>query len=593
MDIQFLRKLGRNPHKFQSLIRHADKKQIQSLVDATVRIMRKEVPLKSRMRNAVIKQRLMLRHIAHPKYSTASKKRYLIQKGGGPGKIVTSLLTGIAKLGTKSLPSLTRLGGKVAAKLTGSGYQSLRGARSLPALSRAPSTILTTQSTPRSLVHSSAGSSIFKSPNMSYMEKVGRWNTAGGPGGTFGDSTMKLSSHGTPYASSMSAHGGSTISSIQPRSIGSVGRQSMTGMINRLRGNPFKPSSVASGRSNILYHTPKGSQASSTSNVLFETPRGSGMDLSRAGVAQGLENPAFAGYRPAVMDLSSGSVARGLQNPAVNYRPTLGSRLRVWAQSTPRIDAGYRPTLGSRARTYFNRNKIKSSEGIEMTERQPAWHNFSDKFGMPRPLRARGGRLEIDEAVELNAQSPSVFSQRRGPVEQFNVEVPARPGRYDFVRQHLKKYGTGYLGAGAVAGVTGGLSYYGMRSKNLNAPENLNRIDNTQFESRAINTPKKVSFEDEYSAPNPITQEEFTPPRSKVDRNEFAQPTRVEPPLQPTRVPPRNEFEIPEFTPRFVSKPSRHRLTGSKTGYNFAYRNPGRSATRGSEIFTVGRAANQ
>src|SRR3977135_269708 len=112
-----------------------------------------------------------------------------------------------------------------------------------------------------------------------------------------------------------------------------------------------------------------------------------------------------------------------------------------------------------------------------------------------------------------------------------------------------------------------------MQNKNLNAPQNLNsRIDNTQFESHAINTPKKVSFEDEYSAPNPITQEEFTPPRSKVDRHEFAHRTRVEPfePLEfaPRFVskPPQKEFVFELPAPRFVSKPSRHRLTSSQKG---------------------------
>src|SRR3981189_2394764 len=137
MDDNFVAKVGRYPHKFVALLRGAKKNQIQSLVNATIKVLRKEIPIKSRLRNAIIKHRRFLRHVVHPTYSLASKRRYLIQKGGGGatatmralalgfkyfsrlGKLSRSLPWLVRPLRTvstlsRSLPSLAEAGGRTA-----------------------------------------------------------------------------------------------------------------------------------------------------------------------------------------------------------------------------------------------------------------------------------------------------------------------------------------------------------------------------------------------------------------------------------------------------------------------------------------------
>src|SRR3981189_374912 len=111
MDDNFVAKVGRYPHKFVALLRGAKKNQIQSLVNATIKVLRKKIPIKLRLRNAIIKHRRFLRHVVHPTYSLASKRRYLIQKGGGPATAAMRALTLGFKYFTKltrSLPSLAR-----------------------------------------------------------------------------------------------------------------------------------------------------------------------------------------------------------------------------------------------------------------------------------------------------------------------------------------------------------------------------------------------------------------------------------------------------------------------------------------------------
>src|SRR3981189_1076411 len=145
MDDNFVAKVGRYPKKFVALLRGASKNQIQSLVDATVKVLRKEIPIKSHLRNAIIKHRRFLRHGAYPTHSWASKRKYLVQKGGdfgaavraitGAGSMVSrigrvasmsrSLPSLVKPLGrslpslSRSLPSLAVMGGRPASALRG------------------------------------------------------------------------------------------------------------------------------------------------------------------------------------------------------------------------------------------------------------------------------------------------------------------------------------------------------------------------------------------------------------------------------------------------------------------------------------------
>src|SRR3981189_1375057 len=111
MDLAFMEKLGRarDAKRFVKLIRGANKDQMRTLVDTTVKIMRKEVPVAARLRNRIIKNRRLLRHVANPGYSMSRKRKYLVQKGGmmGLAQIFTSLAKLVPRLlRTASMPTL-------------------------------------------------------------------------------------------------------------------------------------------------------------------------------------------------------------------------------------------------------------------------------------------------------------------------------------------------------------------------------------------------------------------------------------------------------------------------------------------------------
>src|SRR3981189_991600 len=111
MDLAFMEKLGRarDAKRFVKLIRGANKDQMRTLVDTTVKIMRKEVPVAARLRNRIIQNLRLLRHVANPGYSMSCKRKYLVQKGGmmGLARIFTSLAKLVPRLlRTASMPTL-------------------------------------------------------------------------------------------------------------------------------------------------------------------------------------------------------------------------------------------------------------------------------------------------------------------------------------------------------------------------------------------------------------------------------------------------------------------------------------------------------
>src|SRR5271155_1230429 len=116
MEDNFLLKLGRarNAKRFIKLIRRANNDQMRSLVHATVRIMRKEVPVSPRLRNRIIQNRRFLRHVANPGYSLSRKKKYLMQKGGsiaggigGLARLFIGLMR-MAPMMARSMPAISR-----------------------------------------------------------------------------------------------------------------------------------------------------------------------------------------------------------------------------------------------------------------------------------------------------------------------------------------------------------------------------------------------------------------------------------------------------------------------------------------------------
>src|SRR3981189_3272308 len=144
MDDNFVAKVGRYPNKFVALLRGAKKNQIQSLVNATIKVLRKEIPIKARLRNAIIKHRRFLRHVVHRMHSWVSKRRYLIQKGGGVGAAVNALSRAsnvVSRIGrvasmSRSLPSLARPLGSLPALSRSLPSLAVMGGR--PALRRMP-----------------------------------------------------------------------------------------------------------------------------------------------------------------------------------------------------------------------------------------------------------------------------------------------------------------------------------------------------------------------------------------------------------------------------------------------------------------------
>src|SRR5579864_5392292 len=80
----FLRQLARsNKRTFSGIIKHANKKDFQRLINFTFDILRKCVKVSPQLARLIKQHRHELRHIVHPFYSLGSKKRYMIQKGGG------------------------------------------------------------------------------------------------------------------------------------------------------------------------------------------------------------------------------------------------------------------------------------------------------------------------------------------------------------------------------------------------------------------------------------------------------------------------------------------------------------------------------
>src|SRR5277367_6219921 len=65
------------------ILKKATPEQVKTLVDITLNIMKKRIPLSKKGVKFVISKRRELRHILNPKYSLKSKKRFIIQKGGG------------------------------------------------------------------------------------------------------------------------------------------------------------------------------------------------------------------------------------------------------------------------------------------------------------------------------------------------------------------------------------------------------------------------------------------------------------------------------------------------------------------------------
>src|SRR5277367_1908841 len=82
----FLTQLARSTKRtFPSIIKNANKKDFRRLMQYMLEIMRRNVKIRPELKRVIRKNRRLFRHLIHPTYSMKSKRRYLIQKGGGKG----------------------------------------------------------------------------------------------------------------------------------------------------------------------------------------------------------------------------------------------------------------------------------------------------------------------------------------------------------------------------------------------------------------------------------------------------------------------------------------------------------------------------
>src|SRR3977135_1608274 len=72
-----------SPEELKKKLKCANKDQIKTLVDLTLNIMKKNIAISPKKVKIIKQNRKFLRHIVHPSFSIKSKKRFMIQKGGG------------------------------------------------------------------------------------------------------------------------------------------------------------------------------------------------------------------------------------------------------------------------------------------------------------------------------------------------------------------------------------------------------------------------------------------------------------------------------------------------------------------------------
>src|SRR5277367_545407 len=98
------------------ILKKASPEQVKTLVDITLNIMKKRIPLSKKVVKFVISKRRELGHVLNPKYSLKSKKRFIVQKGGGVFSPLLGLF-GRSAAGRVALGAAGRGAGTVASAL--------------------------------------------------------------------------------------------------------------------------------------------------------------------------------------------------------------------------------------------------------------------------------------------------------------------------------------------------------------------------------------------------------------------------------------------------------------------------------------------
>src|SRR5579864_7000787 len=86
-----------NKNSYKGIIKHANKIELRDLLDFVKDVFAKKVPISNKTGKLIRRNRHALLYLLHPKYSLRSKRKYLIQKGGGSEKGFGSAMRSIAK----------------------------------------------------------------------------------------------------------------------------------------------------------------------------------------------------------------------------------------------------------------------------------------------------------------------------------------------------------------------------------------------------------------------------------------------------------------------------------------------------------------
>src|SRR5271163_4555585 len=113
------------------ILKKASPEQVKTLVDITLNIMKKRIPLSKNGVTFVMSKRRELRHVLNPKYSLKSKKRFIVLKGGGIFAPLMSFLgrTGLTRIAGSAAGVGARVAGAAAGAVTRAGMSAAaRGA---------------------------------------------------------------------------------------------------------------------------------------------------------------------------------------------------------------------------------------------------------------------------------------------------------------------------------------------------------------------------------------------------------------------------------------------------------------------------------
>jgi hypothetical protein len=81
--------------QLKKVLKKASPEDMKCLVNTVTDVMKKKIPISKHYAKIIVKNRKMLRHLVHPSFSIKSKKRYMVQHGGG----LAAALARIAKVG--------------------------------------------------------------------------------------------------------------------------------------------------------------------------------------------------------------------------------------------------------------------------------------------------------------------------------------------------------------------------------------------------------------------------------------------------------------------------------------------------------------